>query len=99
MVGALERDENNGVSLILCNELYIFRRLVVIFTSPPSNTLWGFGGEYIKPFALPLQGRDFDLNPVFTLHVKRVELNVLPKVVDFFRVLRFPPTGKVDRVG
>ena len=25
--------------------------------------------------------------------------NVLPKVVRFLRVLRFPPTGKVDRVG
>ena len=24
-------------------------------------------------------------------------VNALPKVVDFLRVLRFPPTGKVDR--
>jgi hypothetical protein len=29
-------------------------------------------------------------------HVKRVKVNALPKVVGF---LRFPPTGKVDRVG
>ena len=26
-------------------------------------------------------------------------VNALPKVVGFLRVLRFPPTGKVDRVG
>ena len=26
-------------------------------------------------------------------------VNALPKVVDFLRVLRFPPTGKVDRGG
>jgi hypothetical protein len=32
-------------------------------------------------------------------HVKRVEVNALPKVVGFPRVVRFPPTGKVDRVG
>ena len=32
-------------------------------------------------------------------HVKRVKVNALPKVVGFPRVLRFPPTGKVDRVG
>ena len=32
-------------------------------------------------------------------HVKRVKVNTLPKVVGFPRVLRFPPTGKVDRVG
>jgi hypothetical protein len=32
-------------------------------------------------------------------HVKRVKVNALPKVVDFLRVARFPPTGKVDRVG
>ena len=27
------------------------------------------------------------------------KVNALPKVVGFLRVLRFPPTGKVDRVG
>jgi hypothetical protein len=26
-------------------------------------------------------------------------VNALPKVVGFLRVLRFPPTGNVDRVG
>jgi hypothetical protein len=28
-----------------------------------------------------------------------IKVNALPKVVGFPRVLRFPPTGKVDRVG
>ena len=32
-------------------------------------------------------------------HVKRAQVNALRKVVGFLRVLRFPPTGKVDRVG
>jgi hypothetical protein len=33
-------------------------------------------------------------------HVKRVKrVNALPKVVGFLQVLRFPPTGKVARVG
>ena len=32
-------------------------------------------------------------------HVKRVNVNALPKVVGFPRVLRFPPTRKVDSVG
>ena len=27
------------------------------------------------------------------------KVNALPKVVGFLQVLRFPPTGKVDRVG
>ena len=34
-----------------------------------------------------------------TGHVKRVKVNALPKVVGFLRVLRFPPTGNVDRGG
>jgi hypothetical protein len=37
------------------------------------------------------------LNP--SPHVKRVKVYALPKVVGFLQVLRFPPTGKVDRVG
>jgi hypothetical protein len=32
-------------------------------------------------------------------HVRRVKVNALSKVVGFLRVVRFPPTGKVDRVG
>ena len=31
--------------------------------------------------------------------MKSVIVNALPKVMDFLRVLRFPPTGKVDRGG
>ena len=30
---------------------------------------------------------------------EKSKVNALPKVVGFLRVLRFPPTGKVDRVG
>jgi hypothetical protein len=30
---------------------------------------------------------------------EKSKVNALPKVVGFPRVLRFPPTGKVDRVG
>ena len=30
---------------------------------------------------------------------KSKKVNALPEVVGFLRVLRFPPTGKVDRVG
>ena len=37
----------------------------------------------------------FELSP----HVKRVKVYALSKVVGFLRALRFPPTGKVDRVG
>ena len=32
-------------------------------------------------------------------HVKRAQVNALRKVVGFLRVLQFPPTEKVDRVG
>jgi citrate synthase len=39
------------------------------------------------------------MRPEPSHHVKRVKVNALPKVVGFLRVLRFPPTGKVDRVG
>ena len=34
-----------------------------------------------------------------SLHVKRVKVYALTKVVGFLRALRFPPTGKVDWVG
>ena len=30
-------------------------------------------------------------------YVKKVQVNARPYVVRFLRVLRFPPTGKVDR--
>ena len=37
-----------------------------------------------------------DSNPVLC---EKSVVNALPKVVGFLRVLRFPPTGKVDWVG
>ena len=43
--------------------------------------------------------RTFSMRLEPSPHVKRVKVNALPKVVGFPRVLRFPPTGKVDRVG
>jgi hypothetical protein len=46
------------------------------------------GSSLSETFSMPLKP-----------HVKRVKVNALPKVVGFPRVLRFPPTGKVDRVG
>ena len=43
--------------------------------------------------------RTFSMRLEPSPHVRRVKVNALPKVVGFLRVLRFPPTGKVDRVG
>jgi hypothetical protein len=34
-----------------------------------------------------------------TLICEKKSVNALPKIVGFLRVLRFPPTGNVDRVG
>ena len=31
--------------------------------------------------------------------VRKESVNALPKVLGFLRVLQFPPTGNVDRVG
>jgi hypothetical protein len=49
----------------------------------------------------PLINYDQSLNKYKTFSVFDIQLkvNALPKVVGFPRVLRFPPTGKVDRVG
>jgi hypothetical protein len=53
------------------------------------------------PFTSKVAGSNLNENFSMRLepspHVKRVK--ALPKVVGFLRVLRFPPTGKVDRVG
>jgi hypothetical protein len=43
--------------------------------------------------------RTFSMRLEPSPHVKRVKVNALAKVVGFLRVLRIPPTGKVDRVG
>ena len=47
------------------------------------------------PFTSEAAGSRLEPSP----HAKTVKVNALPKVVGFPRVLRFPPTGKVDRVG
>jgi hypothetical protein len=55
------------------------------------------------PFTSKVAGSNLNENFSMWLepssHVKRAKINALPKVVGFLRVLRFPPTGKVDRVG
>jgi hypothetical protein len=55
------------------------------------------------PFTSKVAGSNLSENISMWLepspHVKRVKVNALPKVVGLLRVLRFPPTGKVDRVG
>ena len=47
------------------------------------------------PFTSETVGSILAMGPCETSH----SVNALPKVVGFFRALRFPPTGKVDRVG
>jgi hypothetical protein len=62
----------------------------------------GFGGEVVS--ALAFHPRGLNEN---TLNATRTQssceeckkANALPKDVGFLRVLRFPPTGNVDRVG
>ena len=52
-------------------------------------------------FCLRVNGKIWSmfLKYLAKMDAKRVKVNALPKVVGFPRVLRFPPTGKVDRVG
>jgi hypothetical protein len=50
-------------------------------------------------FSPQISVRTFSMRLEPSPHVKRVKINALPKVVGFLRVLRFPPTGKVGRVG
>jgi hypothetical protein len=65
----------------------------------------GFGGQVVSVCLSPLRPqvqvsvRTFSMRLEPGPHVKRVKVNALPKVVGFLRVLRFPPTGKVDGVG
>ena len=64
----------------------------------------GFGGELIRLLAFHLQASKVpssipskvDSSPVL---VWKEYSQRFAKVVGFLRVLRFPPTGKVDRVG
>ncbi len=41
----------------------------------------------------------FPLGTTYDSYVERVIVSALPKVVGFLRVLQFPHTGNVDRVG
>jgi hypothetical protein len=52
-------------------------------------------GAVVRAISLYLWDRGFD----FRDSLWKESVNALPKVVGFLRVLRFPPTGKVDRVG
>ena len=58
------------------------------FTSKVAGSSSG-ASSVLRPFSTRLEPSP---------HVKRVKVNALPKVVGFLRVLRFLPTGKVDRV-
>ena len=68
--------------------------------------LGGFGGEVVSALGQwsPLRSqvqipvRTFPTRLEPSPHVKRAKVNALPKVVGLLWVLRFPPTGKVDRV-
>jgi hypothetical protein len=78
-----------------------------------TNCLWaskvpqfrGFGGQRLAhlPFTSEAAGSNltkYILNATRTQSsCEKSKVNALPKVVGFPRVLRFPPTGKVDRVG
>ncbi len=65
---------------------------------------WGLGASVAKWLDYsPFTSKVASSNPSSVLgpspHVKRAQVNALQKVVGFLQVLRFPPTGKVDRVG
>jgi peptidoglycan biosynthesis protein MviN/MurJ (putative lipid II flippase) len=77
-------------------------------TSVLHRCKWGVHGASVAkwlahlPFTSKVAGSNLNENFSMWLepspHVKRVKVNAQPKVVGFLR-LRFPPTGKVDRVG
>jgi hypothetical protein len=56
-----------------------------------------FGGAGVRASAFHLWDGGFDSR--YGLMWKESVTDTLPKVVGFHRVLRFPPTGKVGRVG
>ena len=72
-------------------------------TNPPGRELTqlvalhrAFGGTVVTSTAFHLWDRGFDSR--YGLMWEE-SVNALPKVVGFLRVLQFPPTGEVDRVG
>ena len=52
-----------------------------------------------SPFTCKVDCRGFESQQCSRTQSSRAQVNALRKVVGFLRVLRFPPTGKVDRVG
>jgi hypothetical protein len=60
---------------------------------------WGFGGAVVRASSFHLWDRGFDSRYGRMTLLWKESFNALPKVVRFLRVLRFSPTGNVDRVG
>ena len=80
----------------------------MIWQSLLNDSVYSIGASVAKwlahlPFTSEAAGSNlfatFSMRLEPSPHAKRVKVNALPKVVGFPRVLRFPPTGKVDRVG
>jgi hypothetical protein len=67
------------------------------FLNSHSSLKQGLGSARSSEQA-PFTSEIVELRTHMTLKWKE-SVNALPKVVGFLRVLRFPPTGKVDRVG
>jgi hypothetical protein len=64
-------------------------------TFPPDILFAGTGASVAQaPFPSENVGSVFAMDSR-----ERSQYNSLPKVVGFLRVLRYPPTGKVDRAG
>jgi hypothetical protein len=81
---------------------------IIIFFSSIVNLQSFYGASVAKWLAhllsslrLQVQAsvRTFSMRLELSPHAKTVKVNALPKDVGFLRVLQFPPTGKVDRVG
>ena len=72
------------------------QRLVLLWIFPEPHDSSHRGS---RALATRLSSVRFTLDLKPSPHVKRGIVNALPKVVDFLRVLRFPPTGKVGWVG
>jgi hypothetical protein len=70
-----------------------------------NNMTWAgregsFGGAIVRASGFHLWDRGFDSRYGLMRLMWKESVNALPKVVmGFLRVLRFPPTGNVDRVG
>ena len=58
-----------------------------------------FGGAIVRASAFHLWDRGFESRFGLATPIWEELVNALPKVVGFRRVLRFPPTWNIDRVG